>query len=40
MAQSQTLHSPNAEYVFSNDKGGIERAVLLLHLGENKQAIS
>ena len=39
-AQSQTLHSPNAEYVFSNDKGGIERAVLLLHLGENKQAIS
>lgn len=40
VAQSQTLHSPNAEYVFSNDKGGIERAVLLLHLGENKQAIS
>jgi YidC/Oxa1 family membrane protein insertase len=39
-AQSQTLHNPNAEYVFSNDKGGIERAVLLLHLGENKQAIS
>jgi YidC/Oxa1 family membrane protein insertase len=38
-AKNQTLYSPSAEYVFSNDKGGIERAILLLHLGENKQAV-
>jgi hypothetical protein len=38
-ARNQSLYSKNAEYVFSNDKGGIERAILLLHLGENKQAV-
>ena len=38
-AKNQSLYSPSAEYVFSNDKGGIERAILLLHLGENKQAV-
>jgi YidC/Oxa1 family membrane protein insertase len=38
-ARNQSLYSSSAEYVFSNDKGGIERAILLLHLGENKQAV-
>jgi YidC/Oxa1 family membrane protein insertase len=38
-ARHQSLYSKNAEYVFSNDKGGIERAILLLHLGEDKQAV-
>ena len=38
-ARNQSLYSKNAEYVFSNDKGGIERAILLLHLGENQQAV-
>ena len=38
-ARNQSLFSKTAEYVFSNDKGGIERAVLLLHLGENQQAV-
>ena len=32
-ARNQSLYSSSAEYVFSNDKGGIERAILLLHLG-------
>ena len=39
VAQNQSLYSPSAEYVFSNDTGGIERAILLLHFGENKQAV-
>ena len=38
-ARNQSLYSKTSEYVFSNDKGGIERAILLLHLGENKQAV-
>ena len=33
VARNQSLYSSSAEYVFSNDKGGIERAILLLHLG-------
>jgi YidC/Oxa1 family membrane protein insertase len=40
VARNQSLFSPSAEYVFSNDKGGIERAILLLHLGVNGQAVS
>ena len=39
VARNQSLFSPSAEYVFSNDKGGIERAILLLHLGVNEQAV-
>jgi YidC/Oxa1 family membrane protein insertase len=39
VARNQSLYSPSAEYVFSNDKGGIERAILLLHLGVNGQAV-
>jgi YidC/Oxa1 family membrane protein insertase len=39
VARNQSLYSPSAEYVFSNDKGGIERAILLLHFGENGQAV-
>jgi YidC/Oxa1 family membrane protein insertase len=39
VARNQSLYSPSAEYVFSNDKGGIERAILLLHFGENKEAV-
>jgi YidC/Oxa1 family membrane protein insertase len=38
-SRHQSLYSKDAEYVFSNDKGGIERAILLLHLGENKQPV-
>jgi YidC/Oxa1 family membrane protein insertase len=38
-ARNQSLYSKSAEYVFSNDKGGIERAILLLHLGENQQPV-
>jgi YidC/Oxa1 family membrane protein insertase len=37
--RNQSLYSKSAEYVFSNDKGGIERAILLLHLGENQEAV-
>jgi len=36
-ALTKSLFTRNAEYVFSNDKGGIERAVLLLHYGEQKK---
>jgi YidC/Oxa1 family membrane protein insertase len=39
-AQNMSLYSKSAEYVFSNDKGGIERASLLLHRGENEQPVS
>jgi len=39
VSRNQSLYSQSAEYVFSNDKGGIERAILLLHLGENTQAV-
>jgi len=38
-ARSQSVSSKNAEYVFSNDAGGIEKAILLLHLAEQKQAV-
>jgi YidC/Oxa1 family membrane protein insertase len=38
-ARNQSLYSKTAEYVFSDDKGGIERAILLLHLGENQEAV-
>src|SRR5512144_1852830 len=38
-AQNTSLYSQSAEYVFSNDKGGIERANLLLHRGENEQPV-
>jgi len=37
--RTETISTPTAEYVFSNDAGGIERAVLLLHLGEKEEAI-
>lgn len=39
-ARSESLSGRDSEYVFSNDKGGIEKAILNLHLGENNQAIS
>jgi YidC/Oxa1 family membrane protein insertase len=38
--RNETLSTQSAEYVFSNDAGGIERAVLLLHLGEQKDAVA
>lgn len=38
--ERKSLYSQNTEYVFSNDKGGIERAVLLLHDGENEQKVA
>jgi YidC/Oxa1 family membrane protein insertase len=37
--RNESIVTENAEYVFSNDAGGIERAVLLLHLGEEEQAV-
>lgn len=39
-ARNESLFTRNAEYVFSNDKGGIERAILLLHFGEQEKAVS
>ncbi len=39
-ARSESLYSKDAEYVFSNDKGGIERANLYFHQGENQQSVS
>jgi len=38
-AREESLATKKAEYIFSNDAGGIERAILLLHLGEEKQAV-
>jgi len=38
-AQTEKLSTRKAEYVFSNDAGGIERAVLLMHLGEKEEAV-
>lgn len=37
---SESLYSQYTEYVFSNDKGGIERAILLLHGAENKTQVA
>ncbi len=39
-ARSESLVSRDTDYLFSNDKGGIESAFLKLHTGENKQAIA
>lgn len=39
-ARNESLVTRSAEYVFSNDSGGIERVVLLLHLGEEEQAVA
>ena len=39
-ARNEILSTESAEYVFSNDAGGIERAVLLLHLGEQQDAVA
>lgn len=38
-AATERMVTETAEYVFSNDAGGIERAVLLMHLGEQQEAI-
>ncbi len=38
--ESASLYSQNAEYIFANDKGGIERAMLLLHGAENKTQVA
>jgi len=38
-ALTEILSTRNAEYVFSNDKGGIESAVLLLHNGEHEKKV-
>jgi len=38
-ARRESLSNQNAEYVFSNDLGGIEQATLLLHFGEHKNAV-
>ncbi|GAB4175499.1 MAG: membrane protein insertase YidC [Terrimicrobiaceae bacterium] len=38
-AATERMVTEKAEYVFSNDAGGIERAILLMHLGEQQEAI-
>lgn len=37
---SESLYSQNTEYVFANDEGGIERAILLLHGAEDKKQVA
>ncbi len=37
--KTEKLQSREAEYVFSNDAGGIERVILLLHYAEKKSAV-
>lgn len=39
-AASESLYSQSTEYVFSNDAGGIEKALLLLHGAENNQQVA
>ncbi|CAN5603064.1 membrane protein insertase YidC [soil metagenome] len=39
IASTGTLSSADAEYVFSNDKGGIESVILKKHKGENGQGV-
>jgi YidC/Oxa1 family membrane protein insertase len=39
-ARSESLFTKNAEYIFSNDAGGIERVVLLLHEGDGETALA
>jgi len=39
-ARTEVLGGDNAEYLFNNDTGGIEQVVLLLHEGEDEQAVS
>lgn len=38
-ARNESLTTKTAEYIFSNDGGGIERAILLVHEGEQEQAV-
>ncbi len=39
-ARTETVSAgPGADYRFNNDTGGIDTAILLLHLGENKEAV-
>lgn len=37
--RSEKLTAGDAEFVFNNDTGGIEEVVLLLHMGENREAV-
>jgi len=39
-ARAESLSADGAEFVFNNDAGGIEKVVLLTHLGENQQSVS
>lgn len=39
-ARQESILTRSAEWVFSNDAGGLERVVLLLHLGEQQQAVA
>jgi len=39
-ARSESLYTKSAEYIFSNDTGGIARVLLYGHLGENHEAVS
>jgi len=38
-ARTETVGTPSAEYVFSNDSGGIGEVVLVTHFGEQKEGI-
>ncbi len=40
VAQTKSLYTKEAEYVFSNDKGGIESVLLYGHVGENGTRVS
>lgn len=39
-AQTESLQTENAEYVFTNDRGGIEAVKLRLHIGEDQQVVA
>ena len=36
---SEILSSKDADYVFNNDAGGIEKVILLLHFAENRESV-
>lgn len=40
VARQESLFTKEAEYVFSNDKGGLESVLLYLHRGENSEPVA
>ncbi len=39
-AYAESLSANGTEFVFNNDAGGIEKVILLTHLGENRQSVA